>query len=80
MKRTNTILGDMFPAAVNARLLGIVGKNNLCSPKYAELAPCPPATGWGEGEEEQTVWDRLVCRARELGARVAARLDGQGPR
>ena len=54
MKRTNAILGNTFPAAVNARLLGIAGKINLCSQKHDKLAPCPPAIGWGEGEEGQT--------------------------
>lgn len=78
MKKTNEILRDTFPAAVNARLLGIVSKINHCS-QDEELALCPPATGWGEREEGQTVWDRLVHRAGEPGANVADRLDGQGP-
>lgn len=56
MKRTNTISDDTFPVAVNARLLSIIGKINLCSQNGEDLPPCPPAAGWGEGEEGQTDW------------------------
>lgn len=56
MKRANAISGDTFPVAINARLLSIIGKNNLCSQNGEDLPPYPPATGWGEGEEGQTDW------------------------